>query len=424
MTENNSLPSTSSLVIIGAGPIGLETAALASSKGIDFVVLEQDSIGENIRKWGHLRLFSPFWMNCSRLGLKHVLDSNSNYVPPDRNQYLTGNEFVASYLEPLGRSQDLVHRIFTGQKVEAIGRDQISKRDLIGSPRRSRHPFRLLIRSSTGQSIHQTRSIVDASGVYSNPRTIGNGGIPALGEEKALEDVPERIHFGVVDLFPMKRLLRKKSILLIGSGHSAATQISEMYSLALELDLKVTWLWRRPDQQPYIRVPNDTLPDRDRQSELGNRLASDSPHWLTCLPGSTVESITVKKSGRLAIKLQQKGVLRNLIVDHILACVGFRPDAKIYRQLQIHECYATEGPIKISAALLGASATDCLDQENQGIDTLSNPEPHFYIAGNKSYGTGSNFLLSDGIKQAETIIKELTAYLKNPAKPLSAFPKQ
>ena len=424
MTENGSLPSMSSLVIIGAGPIGLETAVLASSKGLDFVVLEQGSIGENIRKWGHLRLFSPFWMNCSRLGLKHILESNPNYIPPDRNQYLTGDELVTSYLGPLGQAKSLSHRIFTEQEVEAIGRDQISKRDLIGSPRRSRHPFRLLVRSSTGQSIHKTRSIVDASGVYSNPRTIGNGGIPALGEEKALEDSPDRIHFGVVDLLPMKKLLRKKTILLVGSGHSAANQISEISSLALELDLTVTWIWRKSDQQPYTRIPNDILPDRDRQSALGNRLASNSPHWLTCLPGSTVESIAARTSGRLEINLQQKGVVRNLTVDHILACVGFRPDAKIYRQLQVHECYATEGPIKLSAALLGASAADCLEQEEQDIDTLSNPEPHFYIAGNKSYGTGSNFLISKGIKQAETIIKELAVHLKNPTKPVPASPRQ
>jgi hypothetical protein len=211
----------------------------------------------------------------------------------------------------------------------------------------------------------------------------------------------------------MKRLLRKKSILLVGSGHSAATQISEIDSLALELDLKVTWIWRRPDKQPYIRIPDDTLPDRDRQSALGNRLASTPPHWLTCLPGSTVESITVKKSGRLGIDLQQKGLMKNLTVDHILACVGFRPDAKIYRQLQVHECYATEGPIKISAALLESSALDCLDQEEQGIDTLRNPEPHFYIVGNKSYGTGNNFLLSDGINQAKTVMTELVAHLKS-----------
>jgi hypothetical protein len=413
MTENSSLPSTSSLVIIGAGPIGLETAALAASREVDFVVLEQGAIGGNIRKWGHLRLFSPFWMNRSRLGLKHISDSNPNYIPPNRNHYLTGDEFVTSYLEPLGRAKPLSHRIFTGQQVEGIGRDQISKRDLIGDPRRSRYPFRLLVRSSAGQSIHLTRSIVDASGVYSTPRTIGNGGIPALGEAKALEDVPERIHFGVVDLLSMKRLLRKKSILLVGSGHSAATQISEIDSLALQLDLKVTWIWRRPDKQPYIRIPDDTLPDRDRQSALGNRLASAPPHWLTCLPGSTVESITVKKSGRLGIDLQQKGLMKNLTVDHILACVGFRPDAKIYRQLQVHECYATEGPIKISAALLESSALDCLDQEEQGIDTLRNPEPHFYIVGNKSYGTGNNFLLSDGINQAKTVMTELVPHLKS-----------
>ena len=416
MVADRTLPTSSSLVIIGAGPIGLETAALAASEGIDFVVLEKGAVGDNIRKWGHVRLFSPFAMNHSEAGLEQIRAAGAGYTPPDPDRYLTGHEFVDSYLEPLARSRGLAHRIFAGQRVEAIGRDRISKQDLIGNPRRCRHPFRILIRNRAGQSIHQTQAIVDASGVYSTPRTVGNGGVPAPGEAEALERAPERIHFGVADLQSMGETLRGQSILLVGSGQSAATHLADMDTLAEKLEWKVTWIWRRPERQPYTRIAGDPLPDRDRQSELGNRLALHPPPWLACFPGSTVEAIRVEADRHLEIKLKQNDRVWDLGVDHVLACVGFQPDATLYRQLQVHECYATQGPMKLSAALLGASA-DCLEQETQGIDTLRNPEPHFYVIGNKSYGTASNFLLSNGIDQARTVMTELVKSLGETSSP-------
>ena len=75
----------------------------------------------------------------------------------------------------------------------------------------------------------------------------------------------------------------------------------------------------------------------------------------------------------------------------------------MYRQLQVHECYATSGPMKLSAALLSSSSTDCLTQESQGADTLVNPEPDFFILGVKSYGRNTTFLLRVGWDQVEEV---------------------
>ena len=71
----------------------------------------------------------------------------------------------------------------------------------------------------------------------------------------------------------------------------------------------------------------------------------------------------------------------------------------MYRQLQVHECYATCGPIKLSAALLGAGGADCLTQSSHGADTLVNPEPGFCILGIKSYGRNNTFLMRVGWEQ-------------------------
>jgi hypothetical protein len=89
-----------------------------------------------------------------------------------------------------------------------------------------------------------------------------------------------------------------------------------------------------------------------------------------------------------------------LQVDEIVALVGYTPDSGIYEQLQIHQCYATGGPIKLAAALLGEGADDCLTAGSTlAADVLKNPEPNFFILGAKSYGTNSNFLIQIGHKQ-------------------------
>ena len=58
------------LLVIGGGPIGLEAALQALNLGYGVRVLERGRVGENILTWGHVRMFSPWEMNCSPLGLE------------------------------------------------------------------------------------------------------------------------------------------------------------------------------------------------------------------------------------------------------------------------------------------------------------------------------------------------------------------
>ena len=49
--------------------------------------------------------------------------------------------------------------------------------------------------------------------------------------------------------------------------------------------------------------------------------------------------------------------------------------------------------------------TDCLSQRSHGAETLRTPEPGYFILGAKSYGRGSNFILSVGQKQIEEVFE-------------------
>ena len=48
------------IAIVGAGPAGLAAAAHALERGLRPLVLEAGpAIGDAVRQWGHVRMFSP-----------------------------------------------------------------------------------------------------------------------------------------------------------------------------------------------------------------------------------------------------------------------------------------------------------------------------------------------------------------------------
>merc|ERR1711865_708700 len=54
------------LLVLGAGPVGLETAVAALSQGWRVTVLERGAQpGQNVRDWGHVNLFSSWELNTT-----------------------------------------------------------------------------------------------------------------------------------------------------------------------------------------------------------------------------------------------------------------------------------------------------------------------------------------------------------------------
>ena len=91
--------------------------------------------------------------------------------------------------------------------------------------------------------------------------------------------------------------------------------------------------------------------------------------------------------------------------------MGYTPCGELYRELQVHECYASLGPMALAAALLKHAGGDCLAVPPQGAAALRNPEPNFYLLGAKSYGRNSGFLLRTGFEQVREVF---TLIVSNP----------
>lgn len=381
------------VAVLGAGPVGLECALAFVERGDEVRVYERERVGGNVRRWGQVRMFSPFHMNCSERGAARLREAGVEL--PSGASYLSGQEHVARYLEPLARTPALVRRVFEGTSVVSVGRDGIAKSDLIGGPRDA-HAFRILLESDDGRErIESADVVIDCTGTYGNPNPLGNGNLPARGERR----LASRIAYELRDVTGSERgRFEGKRVLLVGGGHSAATALDGLLSLR---GTSVHWVTRR--SQPLEVIENDPLPERQRLSEQANRFASEGHPQLHFHPGATVESID-EDGDSFRVDLQKESDAENLTVDEILGHVGYQPDNTIYRELQVHQCYASEAPMKLAAALLSSSSADCLAETSKGPETLRNPEPNFYILGAKSYGRSSNFLIRIGLAQIEEIL--------------------
>jgi thioredoxin reductase len=396
------------IAILGAGPIGLEAAIHARHLGYDVRVFERGRVGDNVRRWGHVRMFSPFSMNASPLGLAILAKSGLGWKSPRADDLLTGLEFVERYLEPLARCDLLADRVFTSTEVVAIGRVGFLKGEAIGGGDRASAPFELRIDRAGREEVVRADVVIDTTGTFANPNWLGAGGIPALGERAACK----AIEYGLPDVLGADReRYAGRSVLVVGRGYSAATTVVVLAELAGKAaETRVIWVTRRrlaASEGPICRIAGDRLPERDALAVTANNVAAGASPAVKHFNGTEVESValdsathqfTVGLAGRHAATLQ---------FDRLVANVGYRPDRDLYRELQIHECYATEGPMKLAQSLVGGSA-DCLDQRSFGPVSLSNPEPNFYILGAKSYGRNSHFLISVGLEQIRDVFAGLS----------------
>lgn len=367
-------------VVIGAGPIGLEMALAARDAGHACTVFEAAEVGHHVRRWGHVTLFTPWRMNTTARGRRALGD------PPllDDDQVCpTGREFQEQYLAPLAEQLD----VHCGHRVVGVSRPWKRKGDELGSRSRTASPFELLIEGPDGEQIVRADVVVDCTGVFGDPAPLGPGGSPVPGERGN-----PSVSYGPV---PVGDLAGRR-VLLVGDGASATTVLHDL--LELSPPAAIHWVTAGSAVPGFVSPPDDPLPQR---SELV-RTARRALEVVTHHPGASIDRLD---GGHV-----QFADGTSLEVDRVLACTGFRPNHTLSRELQVHVCWGSEGPMKLAAALLAARGdgpADCLAGGPSGADLLKNPEPNFFILGNKSYGRRSDFLLGVGHQQVHDVFELL-----------------
>lgn len=368
-----------------------------------------------MRSWGHVRLFTPWSMNVSprmRAALEGAAESGRaapTSVPrsfTESDECPSGLDVVEGLLEPVARLPGVASRLRLGHRVLEIGREGLLKNDEIGTGRRADRPFRLLVRDPQGEErLEYADAVIDCTGTYDHPNTLGASGIRAPGEAAAesriLRTIPDFTNG------PSHAEWEGLRVLLVGAGHSAQTAARDLANLVARAPATaVTWAIRN-SAPVFAAQEDDALPSRADLVRQAGTLALGPGSPFDVRLGVTVDAIRASGDG-LAVTLGAgQGVAGEVVVDRIVSLTGSVGDARLYRQLQVHECWATSGPMKLAGALLGASSADCLDQVSHGADALKNPEPDFYILGSKSYGRNTTFLLRVGWEQVDDVFSIL-----------------
>jgi hypothetical protein len=380
----------------------LEAALYAASLRIPFRVYERKRVGEHLQQWGHVRLFTPFGMNSTPLGRAALRAEGPRRDLPGDDALLTGREHLSAYLEPLASLPLLQGRIETETTVVRIGRRGFLKHEGAGDPRRAGQPFRLLLQNAGGQErVEEADVVLDCTGTYGNPCRLGDGGIPAPGETAARP----HIAWGLEDVLGAARgQYADRTTLVVGGGHSAATSVCQLATLARQHPSTwIVWLSRRAGTQPLKRAVNDPLRERDQLCSRANMLATRGEGHVEFYPQSVVHGIEkLPKDGGFTVSAATAGEPRTWQVDRIIANVGGEPDNQLYRELQVHECYASFAPLAVGAPLPRAGDS-ALSGGRQGAAAARTTEPGFFILGSKSFGRGAHFLMRLGFEQVRDV---------------------
>jgi cation diffusion facilitator CzcD-associated flavoprotein CzcO len=263
------------VVVIGAGPVGLAAAAHLHERGLRFLVLEAgEGPGDAVRRWGHVRLFSP-WRYDIDPAAGRLLEA-AGWPAPDPDALPTGAELVDRYLAPLSRLPAVAPYVRYRTRLAAVTRAGLDRLRTAG---RERTPF--LIRLADGTDL-TAAAVIDASGTLGTPNVLGASGIPARGETEPA--VAALIDPALPDVLGADRdRYAGRHTLVVGAGHSAATTLLALADLAETASgTAVTWAIRAGSPARAYGGGDEDLPARGAlDSALRERVSSGRIRLLT-----------------------------------------------------------------------------------------------------------------------------------------------
>lgn len=382
------------VAIIGAGPIGLAAAANLAQRGIGFVVFEAGSEPASaVREWGHTRLFSP-WKHLVDPAARRLLEATGWSLPSD-DVVPTGAQLIEQYVEPLSRVPAIAPHIRFGVRVTDVAREGM---DRTRSRGRASTPFVVRVRDASGEAREVTaRAVIDASGTWQSPNTLGSNGLELLG----LTDVADLVTGALPDVLGRdKARFAGKHVVVVGAGHSAANTLLGLVALSdNEPETRVTWVIRNAHAARVSSSADDELADRARVGSRVDQAVRDGR--IEVVDG--FEIIRAQRvDGRARLFGRRGDRVETVDTDVVVNATGFRPDLSMLREIRLELDEIVEAPRRL-APLIDPNLHSCGTVEPHGFRELTHPEPGFFIVGMKSYGRAPTFLLATGYEQTRSV---------------------
>lgn len=389
------------VAVIGAGPIGLAAAAHLVARGETPVLLEAGAtVGAHVMAWGHVQVFSPWRYNVDPVAAAAL--RAAGWKEPDGDVLPTGAEIVAEYLQPLAALPQIAPHVRLSTRVVAVARAGFDKMKTDG---RDDAPFEIRVQAPGGEQTLLARAVIDASGTYGTPGPLGANGLPAVGEAECRDS----IFYGIPDVLGGTRArYARRSVLVVGSGHSAFNVLLDLSELAATAPgTMLTWAIRRRDVAAvYGGGDADALPAR---GALGARLRALVDRGRVRLV-TGFRTAELRRSGAGVAVVDADRVAHGPF-DEIIAVTGFRPDLAMLGELRLDLDPAVESP-RALAPLIDPNVHSCGTVPPHGAEALRHPETGVYVVGMKSYGRAPTFLMLTGYEQVRSVVAALTGDLE------------
>lgn len=399
------MPHNLPIAIIGAGPVGLAAAAHVLVRGETPVVFEAgDTVGQSIRAWAHVRMFSPWGFNVDQAAA--VLLTSAGWTHPPKETLPTGGELVEQYLEPLASLPEMRRHIHIRARVMGVTRKGYDK---VRTANRAQQPFVVRVLTLDGEEHALEKAVIDASGTWASPNPAGADGLPAIGEHQAAD----RIIYGIPDVLgALRPRYAGRTTMVVGSGHSAMNALIELAELkASAPDTRILWVMRKHNiEAAFGGGAADALPARGALGMHAHALVESGA--VQVVAPFRINRIEWQTESSLLVIGDHAGVEAQMHIDHLIVATGFRPDFSFLREIRLAvdpwlESSGTIGP------LIDPNLHSCGTVRPHGAMELAHPEPGFFIVGMKSYGRAPTFLLATGYEQVRSVAAALTGDIES-----------
>lgn len=293
-----SAPTTShDLVIIGAGPIGLQCAILAQRAGLDHVVLDKGPVVSAITRYP---TYMTFFTTSERLEIGgHPLVTSTD--KPTRKEAL-----------------DYYRKVVANEGLDVRTCSQVTSIEpLVASEHGDRFAVHVTATAPSGLSaLLTTPVVIVATGYFDNPNLLG---IPG-------EDAPSVTHY-----YTEGHEYYGRPVVVIGGGSSAADAALDLYRAGAQ----VTMVHRGPDFKKSLKYwirPN--LENRIREGSIQALFNAD----VTAVRDGVAEVAVRNQDGSVST--------HGVAADHVFALTGYHAPTHL-----VEGAGATVDPVTLAVHL-------------------------------------------------------------------------